>query len=70
MVYVALQYLRARLGSVSSSERGASLVEYTLLVALIAVVCIGAIQVLGNGADATLTEVGNEISGATSTTTP
>ena len=66
MVYVALQYLRARLGS----ERGASLVEYTLLVALIAVVCIGAIQVLGNGADATLTEVGSEISGVTPTSTP
>ena len=63
MVYVALQYLRARLGSVFASERGASLVEYTLLVALIAVVCIGAIQVLGTGANDTLTEVGTEISG-------
>ena len=38
-------FIRARLGR---SERGASLVEYALLVALIAVVCIVAITVLGN----------------------
>jgi pilus assembly protein Flp/PilA len=32
------------------SDRGASLVEYALLVALIAVVCIVAVQVLGTNA--------------------
>ena len=37
-------FIRARFGR---SERGASLVEYALLVALIAVVCIVAITVLG-----------------------
>jgi pilus assembly protein Flp/PilA len=31
------------------SEEGASLVEYGLLVALIAVVCIGAVTLLGTG---------------------
>jgi pilus assembly protein Flp/PilA len=31
-----------------SDERGASLVEYALLVALIAVVCIGAISFFGS----------------------
>ena len=40
-------WLRARFGD---SERGASLVEYALLVALIAVVCIAAVTVLGNNA--------------------
>lgn len=40
-------YLRARFGD---DERGASLVEYALLVALIAVVCIVAVTVLGEGA--------------------
>ena len=34
----------------NKEERGASLVEYALLVALIAVVCIVAIRVLGNKA--------------------
>ena len=38
-------FIRARFGR---SERGASLVEYALLVALIAVVCIIAITVLGH----------------------
>ncbi|MGQ0833039.1 MAG: Flp family type IVb pilin, partial [Microthrixaceae bacterium] len=40
-------WIRARF---ADSERGASLVEYALLVALIAVVCIIAIQVLGQKA--------------------
>ena len=40
-------YLNARFGH---DERGASLVEYALLVALIAVVCIGAVSFIGNGA--------------------
>jgi pilus assembly protein Flp/PilA len=40
-------WLRARFGN---SERGSSLVEYALLVALIAVVCIAVVTVLG-GAD-------------------
>ncbi|MEM7274323.1 MAG: Flp family type IVb pilin [Actinomycetota bacterium] len=44
-----------------SSERGASLVEYALLVALIAVVCIGAVTFLGNEAADGLSTVGNSI---------
>ena len=40
-------WLRARFGE---SERGASLVEYALLVALIAVVCVVAVHVLGEQA--------------------
>lgn len=39
-------------------ERGASLVEYALLVALIAVVCIAAITLLGNNASTKFSEVG------------
>ncbi len=42
-------------------ERGASLVEYALLLALIAVVCIGAITLIGTGAEKKLTSVGNSI---------
>lgn len=51
-------WLRARF---SDSERGASLVEYALLVALIAVVCIVAIGILGNKANSTFTDVGSSI---------
>ena len=40
-------FLRARFGR---TERGASLVEYALLVALIAVVCIVAVSLLGSNA--------------------
>jgi pilus assembly protein Flp/PilA len=51
-------WLRARFGD---TDRGASLVEYALLVALIAVVCIAAITLLGNNADSKFSEVGSEI---------
>jgi pilus assembly protein Flp/PilA len=37
-------WIRARLGT---SERGASLVEYALLLALIAVVCLAAVTAIG-----------------------
>ena len=42
-------WLRARC---SDSERGASLVEYALLVALIAIVCVIAVTILGEEASA------------------
>ncbi|MCU1453175.1 MAG: Flp/Fap pilin component [Acidimicrobiales bacterium] len=51
-------YLRARFGE---SERGASLVEYALLVALIAVVCIAAVTLLGKNAGSKFDKVGNSI---------
>jgi pilus assembly protein Flp/PilA len=37
-------------------ERGASLVEYALLVALIAIVCLGAVAFLGTQASTNITE--------------
>jgi pilus assembly protein Flp/PilA len=62
MDLVALwHYMQARFGR---DERGASLVEYVLLVALIAVVCIAAIQLLGNSASSKFSDVGSSISSA------
>src|SRR5207302_1276748 len=55
------QYLQARFGR---DERGASLVEYALLVALIAVVCIAAIQFLGHSASTKFSTVGNSVNAA------
>ncbi len=54
-------WLQARL---TVDERGASLVEYALLVALIAVVCILAISFLGGAASSQFSSVGNSISTA------
>ena len=51
-------YLRARF---ANDERGASLVEYALLVALIAVVCIVAVTLLGQNASAKFSAVGSSI---------
>ncbi len=36
-------------------ENGATMIEYGLMVALIAVVCIGAVTALGGGANGTFT---------------
>ena len=58
-----LQYdfIKAYLVSKAKTDRGASLVEYALLVALIAVVCIGAVTVLGNNASSKFSAVGSAI---------
>ena len=50
-------WLRARF----DDEKGASLVEYALLVALIAVVCIAAITLLGQNASTKLNSVAGSI---------
>ena len=46
---------------IATTERGASLVEYALLVALIAVVCIGAVTVLGSNASAKYSKIGSAV---------
>jgi pilus assembly protein Flp/PilA len=51
-------YLRAKFGR---DERGASLVEYALLVALIAVICIVAIAFLGKAASSKFSTVGSSV---------
>ena len=55
---VIANYLRARFGN---TERGASLVEYALLVALIAVVCIVAVTFLGTSANEKFSEIGSAV---------
>ncbi len=48
------------------AERGASLVEYALLIALIAVVMVGAVTLLGDTAADSLDRSGSSIVDATS----
>jgi len=50
--------------SVRRIERGASLVEYALLLALIALVCVTAVQFLGNATGASLDRSGSSIFGS------
>ena len=47
--------IRARI----KDERGASLVEYALLLALIGVVCVAAITFIGNKADESFSSTGS-----------
>ena len=55
------EFLATWLRAKFDEERGASLVEYALLVALIAVVCIAAITLLGNNASTKFNSVANSI---------
>ena len=59
-----LQYdfLKTWIQARTKSDRGASLVEYALLVALIAVVCIVAITFIGTSASSKFNDVGSSIS--------
>ena len=53
--------LKAWIQARCKTERGASLVEYALLVALIAVVCIVAISFLGGEAKSKFSQVGDSM---------
>ena len=57
----ALLYLRMRTWLARRGERGASLVEYALLVALIALVCIVAVTLLGLTTSHKFSQVGSYI---------
>ena len=65
---IQINFLRAMISTfarrVTRTDEGASMVEYALLLALIAVVCIGAVTILGNSASDKFTDVGTSVSGA------
>jgi pilus assembly protein Flp/PilA len=46
---------------VKKNERAASLVEYALLVALIAVVCIAAIRTVGSSISSSMSKIGSNL---------
>lgn len=58
---VPYEFARAWLQARCRTDRGASLVEYALLVALIAVVCIAAVTFLGTKASVKFSAVGSAI---------
>jgi pilus assembly protein Flp/PilA len=49
---------------VKDEEKGASMVEYALLVVLIAIIAIVAIRLAGNNVSSTFSNVGNQLTGA------
>lgn len=57
------QFIAAWMRAQAKTERGASLVEYALLVALIAVVCIAAVTLLGKSAAEKFSSVNDAIDG-------
>jgi pilus assembly protein Flp/PilA len=61
MLKQMLDYYKIRFGG----DEGATAVEYGLMVALIAVVIIGAVIALGGALDDTFTEVGDQIENPT-----
>jgi pilus assembly protein Flp/PilA len=59
---ISLTFVSAWLQARCKTDRGASLVEYALLVALIAVVCILAVTFLGKQASEKFSQVGSAVS--------
>ena len=55
--------MQFRISAPCSDDRGASLVEYALLIALIAVVCVLAITFLGEDVGSSLSEAGSGLGG-------
>jgi len=45
-------------------EEGATMVEYGLMLALIAIICIAAVMFVGNSASTLFETIGNTLSGA------
>ena len=57
-----LDYMRLRLRTMARTERGASAVEYGLLVALIAIIIIAGVTLLGGNLNDLFNETANELS--------
>ena len=58
---INFEFIKAWLTARTKTERGASLVEYALLVALIAVVCIAAISFIDNAASGKFSQIGSSL---------
>lgn len=58
---VNYEFISAWMSSRIRNERAASLVEYALLVALIAAVCIAAVKLFGQNARGAFTQAANQV---------
>lgn len=53
--------IRKCVRTLAASERGATAIEYGLIVALIAMACVGALSQLGGGANGMWTKIANKV---------
>lgn len=60
-IHLILQRLAAWKSDFSRDENGATMVEYGLMVALIAIVCITAITTIGTNLNSVFTDIGNAL---------
>ena len=58
---ILIHHLQLLFGRLDEDERGASLVEYALLIALIALVCIAAVTFLGEQVQEPYSEVSSAL---------
>ena len=61
VVSIVWAYCQAQVRTRIKNETGASLVEYALLLALIAVVCIAAITLIGKKANSSFSSTGSAL---------
>jgi len=61
-MYDVVTYVRTRLTAMARTERGASAVEYGLLVALIAIIIIVGVSALGTNLNGLFSRTSNSIS--------
>ena len=60
-----LELFRSRLAAFLRDEDGPTAVEYAVMLALIIVVCLAAIQFIGNAANNTFSSVGSAVNAST-----
>lgn len=53
-----------KFSAMMKDEKGQALAEYGLILALIAVICVVALQTLGGGVQGALTTIANAVTGA------
>jgi len=56
-----LQRFSARARDLCRDDEGATMVEYGLMVALIAIVCIGAVTTIGTNLNSVFVDIGNSL---------
>lgn len=56
-----MSFIRTALRKIARNEKGATAIEYGLIAALIAVVCIGGFKLIGDNLKGTLNEVSTNL---------
>ena len=56
-----MSFIRTALRKIARDEKGATAIEYGLIAALIAVVCIGGFEMIGGNLRSTLDYVGSQL---------